>query len=637
MQIRRHSRKTLHLLIIILLAGGGLAACNGIEAPLERKNHSEQIDAQAVESAPTPDALFHGTPSSLIRTRVYEDPSGYCGDGTCEVYEAEWCSTDCGYSSFCGDGYCSGSETCSTCAEDCGICPNPDTINIPGTPQRATMSELYASAQSLGISPLIASVPNIEAFLQSGYPGDTYAASYPTDSTGVQDFINKLFQRGVWQTNAPTNYYTPLPPDSFGCQRQQVTSLYNPSDFVTLDMGTGLLFPSALIQGAYINIGSGFLTPIHVPYHQRKQPVSLVGTFYATTNAPTATASDIYPSIGQMIQLANNQGAFNHLPKWIIDIQSASSVEEAAAKLRLDAKALGPNISTLFDPNTQSNSNTVVVKTHQSLFTVFQDLKGFTPALGQFNLANFTKTDLERLGDYGELGYTNLPTYVRAVTFGRMLIFSITSNSSKAKLEAAVNAVYNGGGGTPEQRQIIQDSIIRIVAHGGAGEPTVSAIKSGNLSNYFTFVNTPIASLKPIGYEFRRLDDQVATMSRTVTYEERACPGVHKLEVKLSEIWTEASIFLRRGSSAEQNIVTTTADGTWDLTNDLDDNDGHFRISNYGGRKGFPPNWQRKVRVQVFVDGMQVHDDTYSCKWCHSSDNVFSFRFNKNTGAFAAE
>jgi hypothetical protein len=47
-----------------------------------------------------------------------------CGDGTCNGSETcSSCQDDCGYCPVCGDGWCEGSESCSSCAADCGACP----------------------------------------------------------------------------------------------------------------------------------------------------------------------------------------------------------------------------------------------------------------------------------------------------------------------------------------------------------------------------------------------------------------------------------------------------------------------------------------------------------------------------------
>ncbi len=46
-----------------------------------------------------------------------------CGDGTCNGTETcTTCAGDCGPCPTCGDGTCNGAETCETCAGDCGAC-----------------------------------------------------------------------------------------------------------------------------------------------------------------------------------------------------------------------------------------------------------------------------------------------------------------------------------------------------------------------------------------------------------------------------------------------------------------------------------------------------------------------------------
>lgn len=52
--------------------------------------------------------------------------SARCGDGTCNGTEnCMSCAGDCGMCSMprCGDGTCNGSETCTSCSDDCGACP----------------------------------------------------------------------------------------------------------------------------------------------------------------------------------------------------------------------------------------------------------------------------------------------------------------------------------------------------------------------------------------------------------------------------------------------------------------------------------------------------------------------------------
>ena len=54
-----------------------------------------------------------------------DTPAAVCGDGTCNGTETcTTCTQDCGACApVCGDGTCNGTETCSTCTQDCGACP----------------------------------------------------------------------------------------------------------------------------------------------------------------------------------------------------------------------------------------------------------------------------------------------------------------------------------------------------------------------------------------------------------------------------------------------------------------------------------------------------------------------------------
>jgi hypothetical protein len=609
-------------LLLTTLLGSTLVACGGVEM----EDPSQQKTAQAAREFMARQGGDEAT------SQMYPEPTGYCGDYMCSIDEQGWCPEDCGYSSYCGDGYCDSyyGEDCSTCEYDCGPCYNPDVVNVPGTPQKAPIGDLYAKSQYLGVSPMVAGVPNIDTYLQNQYAFNSF--TYPSGATGVQDFVNKLFQSGIWANSGPTQTVTPLAPDANGCQLRRVDAAYNPEELVNFDAGAGLLYPSAINQGQYINLGVGSLTPIHVPYPQRK-PVNLVATFFQSSTAPTGTSTDVYGSIGQMIQSAQAQGGITQSTVYF-DMQSASTLEEAAVKFKLDAKVLGGNINATFSSLNTTQSNTVFVRFTQSLFTVFQDMGGYTPAAGQFN-SSFGVSDLENLGNMGELGYDNLPTYVRAVTYGRMLIFSVTSTSSKEDLQAAVNAVYGStsASASADQKKVINESTLRVFGYGGPAEPQVATIKSGNWQDYFTLVNVPLVTLKPVGYEVRRWDDQFATMSRTTSYTERTCPGVKKIRVELSDSYKETRAYVRKtGSTTFDEVLYSTGYASGEINQHLLGSDDELKVTMTVGKPGFFSSYQGRVRLKVFVDNVLKFEDYYSCTTCHSKDPVWVLNVNQYTG-----
>ncbi|MBA3499855.1 MAG: thiol-activated cytolysin family protein [Deltaproteobacteria bacterium] len=527
----------------------------------------------------------------------------------------------------CGDGVCSGNESCSSCATDCGVCWDPDTLNIPGVPQLVTREEVDALAQSLGVTPLMAGSPNIVDFVNQ--PG--IAFSYPVGATSVQDFFNKLFQSGIWAST--TNVVvTPLAPDANGCQLKRVDATYNPEEFVSFDAGAGLLFPSAIAQGQFVNLGVGSFTPLHVPYTQR-QPARLTSDIWVQGTAPTATATDVYAEIGTMIRTAHAQGTISP-SKVVFDKQSASSLEEYAAKVKLDTKLFGGSLSASLSVSGSKQSNTVFVRFTQSLFNVQQDLRGYPPPGAQFN-NTLTVADLENLGATGELAYNNLPTYVRTVTYGRMLLFSVTSTSSKEELEAAVNAVYGktSVAASASQKKVISDSTLKVFGYGGPAEPQISAIQAGDYLSYFTLQNVPLTSLKPLGYEVRRFDDQLATMQRTTSYTERTCPGVHKISVRLSEVYKKATLSVQKtGSLNYEKIIDTEDFSEVQINSFLVGGDDQIKIGVTVDKPWFLGASQSEMRLQIFVDGVEVANRYYECRTCHSKGDVWVYRVNQFTG-----
>ncbi|MEM3074675.1 MAG: LamG-like jellyroll fold domain-containing protein [Candidatus Pacearchaeota archaeon] len=84
--------------------------------------------------------LVPSLPSLLTPTTPVESPvvtvsakPQICSDGACTGTETcSSCSQDCGtcpsQGTICGDGACTGTETCSSCSQDCGTCPSQGTI-----------------------------------------------------------------------------------------------------------------------------------------------------------------------------------------------------------------------------------------------------------------------------------------------------------------------------------------------------------------------------------------------------------------------------------------------------------------------------------------------------------------------------
>src|ERR1700704_4094135 len=117
----------------------------------------------------------------------------------CQICPVDQICEPCG-NDWCGDGVCTGAEDCSSCSQDCGVCYDPDILNVPGWPSMAPVSDLYALSQSLGVPPMVAGVPNISYYLQNP---PVVAFSYPLGASSKQNFMNQLFQSGNWANTQP--------------------------------------------------------------------------------------------------------------------------------------------------------------------------------------------------------------------------------------------------------------------------------------------------------------------------------------------------------------------------------------------------------------------------------------------------
>jgi hypothetical protein len=216
-----------------------------------------------------------------------------------------------------------------------------------------------------------------------------------------------------------------------------------------------------------------------------------------------------------------------------------------------------------------------------------------------------------------------------------MLIFSVTSTSSKEDLQAAVNAVYGStsASASADQKKVINESTLRVFGYGGPAEPQVATIKSGNWQDYFTLVNVPLVTLKPVGYEVRRWDDQFATMSRTTSYTERTCPGVKKIRVELSDSYKETRAYVRKtGSTTFDEVLYSTGYASGEINQHLIGSDDELKVTMTVGKPGFFSSYQGRVRLKVFVDNVLKFEDYYSCTTCHSKDPVWVLNVNQYTG-----
>src|SRR5258705_136719 len=130
------------------------------------------------------------------------------------------------------------------------------------------------------------------------------------------------------------------------------------------------------------------------------------------------------------------------------------------------------------------------------------------------------------------VGPNNLPVYLASITYGRTLMYSLSSTYSEDRMRAAISASFNGlvggGGGYSEAqlRETLAQNNIRVIAIGGEGQNILDLITQGNLEAYFS-TDAPLTTARPISYQLNYLgDNKLARVSETTTYDLDACNEV---------------------------------------------------------------------------------------------------------------
>ena len=131
--------------------------------------------------------------------------------------------------------------------------------------------------------------------------------------------------------------------------------------------------------------------------------------------------------------------------------------------------------------------------------------------------------DLEEAA--GRMGANNLPVYVKSVTYGRMLFYTLTSTDADnyEELDLSVSAVYKQYNGefdlTDRQRTILSNSRERLLAFGGSQQDGLAAISDLNAF----FVASEATTAVPVSYVVKNLDGSIARISDATSFIAQSC------------------------------------------------------------------------------------------------------------------
>jgi len=304
-----------------------------------------------------------------------------------------------------------------------------------------------------------------------------------------------------------------------------------PAEIVTFEPNASLFWVGNLLQGKGIKDGIGSFGSIPVKASKRAPFIVsidlLTGNNFKSITMPSQSAVD--SAVGELIETAENAGLVS-ASRAFFESESSFQSNQIALELDLAAEYLSTRARESLSSERADNENTVTAYFVEKAFTVSIDFEGKSGVDKFFN-ENFSEADLKKLESDNLIANDNLPTYLASVTYGRILMFSLTSNVTASIIKELIDKLNEGidGNGanalTEEQKQLlesVQDSI-KVVGIGGPAEANSALIASGDLSQYFA-VDAPLTSMVPISYEVKTLKgDKPAVVSRTTTYEQKEC------------------------------------------------------------------------------------------------------------------
>ncbi len=309
------------------------------------------------------------------------------------------------------------------------------------------------------------------------------------------------------------------------CVTQDFDLTKTPEKIVMQNPAAGILYPGALIQGEGYLQGPGGLRELPI----RKRTPMIIATDLTNSKNAVEMKNVNYATYEQAhakLLEAASTAEYKNIGRAMFTQVEASRSEQAALDLGFSVKYMGSSLNGDMQSKSSTKENVFMVVYEQSAYTVSAVIPA-TPS-GFFS-EDFSISDLKTQESLGNISTQNPPLYVSSVTYGRMLIYTVTSKASKSDIQAALNGSYKNpilkveAKVKAKYQKIMNESTIKIIFFGGEHGPSVAMIKSGEINDYFA--KTPsLDSFVPMSYVLRNLkDNSIAKVSETTRYSTQDC------------------------------------------------------------------------------------------------------------------
>jgi len=305
------------------------------------------------------------------------------------------------------------------------------------------------------------------------------------------------------------------------------------NELFMLDPTTDVIYPGALLKGESIPTGE------YIAINAERAPITVSTSFSNITGSPSVTIenpnklSTVRAGINELLAREVTGATPANL---VVEESEVYSEQHMAVAIGANYRGLTKSIGGSIDFNRSERKNTYVLKFIQKYFTLDLDTPGQSPSDLFTELPN-----LESLG-------STSPVYVSSVTYGRMVLYTVESDSSITQVRTAFNGAINAGfegniNAEGSYSALFNSSTVKATVIGGSGASATQVVngpqgvydyisEGGNYSK-----DSPGA---PLAYKLRYVKQgfPVAKVILATEYNIRSCDLAYpKYRITINDLY----------------------------------------------------------------------------------------------------
>lgn len=307
-------------------------------------------------------------------------------------------------------------------------------------------------------------------------------------------------------------------------QRYKVSPGFD--EMLALDPTTDVIYPGAMLKGESIPTGE------YIGINGGRAPITL-SVSLENINGTSSVEID-NPSLSTVrngVKSVLQQGVTGATPARLnFTIEEVYSEEHLNVALGANYRGVNKDVSATFNYSNSEYAYKYVIKYFQVYYSIDLDLPpNESPGSLFYELPNLNSTS---------------PVIVSSIKYGRMVLYTVESNSSITDVQSAFNASFSSAdaNGNVDYQNIINNSKIEALVIGGSGADAAGAV-SGPAGVYEFITNggnySADSPAAPLAYTLRyiRKDFPIARIVLSSEYNIRTCyEAYQKYRIELGGI-----------------------------------------------------------------------------------------------------